>query len=85
MRCRLIFLKEDIKEFLMFVKWLPDYFRLHKNYGYDPDAYSFIIENYEMVLTSRTKTMSKPTYHWQDVVCEIDKWYEDDDEEKYQY
>ena len=74
----MVFLKESIKEFFEFVKWLPDYFRLHKNYGYEPDTYSFIIENYEMVLTERTNTMSKPTYNWQDVVCEIDKWYEDE-------
>ena len=75
---RLYFLKEDIKEFFMFIKWLPSYLRLHKNYGYNPDTYSFIIENYEMVLTNRTKTMSKPTYHWRDVVGEIDRWYEEE-------
>ena len=74
---RLYFLKEDIKEFLTFFKWLPAYFRLHKNYGYEPDTYSFIIENYEMVLTNRTKTMSKPTYYWQAVIREIDRWYEE--------
>lgn len=76
---RLHFLKEDIKDFFMFIKWLPAYFRLHRNYGYQPDTYSFIIENYEMVLTERTNTMSKPTYCWQDVVGEIDKWYEEVD------
>jgi len=80
MRDRLTFLERDIKEILMFIKWLPDYFRLHRNYGYKPDTYSFIIENYEMVLCERTKVMSKPTYHWQDVVREIDRWYEDMDE-----
>lgn len=85
MKDRLIFLKNDIKDFFLFIKWLPGYFRLHRNYGYDPDIYSFIIENYEMVLTSRTRFMSKPTYYWQDVVAQIDEWYEDDDEEKWQY
>lgn len=76
---RLYFLKEDIKDFFMFIKWLPAYFRLHRNYGYQPDTYSFIIENYIMVITERTNTMSKPTYRWQDVVGEIDKWYEEVD------
>lgn len=85
MKDRLIFLKNDIKDFFLFIKWLPGYFRLHRNYGYEPDTYSFIIENYEMVLTSRTRLMSKPTYYWQDVVAQIDEWYEDDDEEKWQY
>ena len=78
MKYRLMFFKEDIKEFFTFITWLPRYFRLHKNYGYEPDAYDFIIQNYEMVLTNRTRTMSKPTYHWRDVVSEIDRWYEDE-------
>lgn len=77
---RLLFIKEDIKEFFIFIKWLPGYFRLHRNYGYEPDGYSFIIENYEMVLINRTKTMSKPIHSWENVICEIDKWYEEDDE-----
>ena len=70
-------LKENIKDIFLFIKWIPGYFRLHKNYRYEPDAYSFIIENYESVLCNRTKTMSKPTYYWQDVVAEIDRWYEE--------
>ena len=79
MRDRLMFLKEDMKEFFTFIKWLPSYFKLHKNYGYEPDTYDFIIQNYEQVLCNRTKTMSKPTYHWRDVVYEIDRWYEEID------
>lgn len=75
---RLCFLKEDIKDLFLFVKWLPSYFRLHRNYGYQPDTYDFIIQNYETVLSNRTNTMSKPTYYWQDVVSEIDRWYEED-------
>ena len=78
MRQRLYFLKEDIKDFFRFVKWLPAYYKLHRNYGYHPDTYDFIIDNYETVLSNRTRTMSKPTYHWQDVVSEIDRWYEED-------
>lgn len=72
-------IKEIIKDFLKFIKWLPAYYRLHKNYGCEPDVYEFIIKNYEMVLCERTKTMSKPTYHWKDVVSEIDRWFEDED------
>ena len=78
MRQRLCFLKEDIKDFFRFIKWLPNYYWLHRNYGYEPMTYNFIIENYEIVLSERTRTMSKPTYHWQDVVSEIDRWYEED-------
>ena len=75
---RLYFLKESIKGFFRFVKWIPSYYLLHKDYGYDPRTYGYIIENYQRVLCERTQTMSKPTYHWQDVVSEIDRWYEED-------
>ena len=75
---RLMFLKEDIKDFFRFIKWLPSYYWLHRTYGYEPKTYNFIIENYEIVLSERTRTMSKPTYHWKDVVSEIDRWYEED-------
>ena len=78
MKQRLIFLKEDIKDLFVFIKWLPAYFRLHRNYGYHPNTYDFIIDNYQKVLAERTRTMSKPTYYWQDVVSEIDRWYEED-------
>lgn len=78
MRQRLIFFKEDIKDFFRFIKWLPTYYKLHRNYGYKPDTYAFIIDNYEKVLCERTRSMSKPTYYWQDVVSEIDRWYEED-------
>lgn len=77
MKYRLMFLKNDIKRFFVFVKWLPKYFKLHKNYGYKPDTYDFIIQNYEHVLCNRTKVMSKPTYHYNDVIREIDRWYEE--------
>ena len=78
-KMKLLFLKEDIKQILTFIKWIPSYFKLHKNYGYEPDVYDFIIQNYEKVLCQRTKLMSKPTYHWRDVVAEIDRWYESDE------
>ena len=76
MRFRLYLLKENIRELLLFFKWIPGYYKLHKNYGYKPDTYDFIIDNYEKVLCNTTKTMSKPTYCWRSVVNEIDKYYE---------
>lgn len=82
MKQRLYFLKDDIKDFFRFIKWLPAYYWLHRNYGYKPTTYDFIIQNYEIVLSERTRTMSKPTYHWRDVVSEIDRWYEEDEDWK---
>ena len=78
MRFILLNIKESIKEFFYFIKWIPGYYKLHRDYGYDPDTYSYIIENYEQVLCNRTKVMSKPTYHWRDVINEIDRWYEEE-------
>ena len=78
MKDTLLFLKENIKDFFIFIKWIPAYRKLHKNYGYHPYIYDFIIYNYQNVLTNRTRTMSKPTYTWQAVVSEIDRWYEED-------
>lgn len=68
---------EDVKYFLLFLKDIPGYYQLHMNYGYKPDTYGFIICNYERVLCETTKTMSKPTYHYRDVVNEIDRYYEE--------
>lgn len=77
MRFRLYLLKETISELLLFIRYLPGYYKLHTNYGYEPDTYDFIIDNYEKVLCNTTKTMSKPTYHWKSVVSEIDRYYEE--------
>ena len=76
-KLRLHFLLEDIKELLLFIKYIPGYYKLHKNYGYEPDIYDFIIENYVKVLCNTTKIMSKPTYYWKAVVSEIDRYYEE--------
>lgn len=77
MRFRLELLKESLTELLRFIIYLPGYYKLHTNYGYAPDTYDFIIYNYEKVLCNTTKTMSKPTYCWRDVVSEIDRYYEE--------
>lgn len=76
-RLKLLFLIEDIKFFLLFIKYLPGYYKLHMNYGYRPDTYDFIIDNYERVLSNRTKVLSKPTYCWRTVVSELDRYYEE--------
>lgn len=81
-KLRIRFLIEDIKELLLFIRYIPGYYKLHKNYLYEPSTYDFIIQNYEKVLCSRTKTMSKPTYYWRSVVNEIDRYYEEIYEEE---
>lgn len=36
-----------IKDIFLFIKNLPGYFKLQRDYGYTPDTYSYIVENYE--------------------------------------
>ena len=66
-----------MKTLIDFIKNLKSFYRFYKDYEYNGDECEFIIENYQEVLCSRTKTMSKPTYYANSVIGEIDKWYED--------
>ena len=66
-----------MKTLIDFIKKLKSFYRFYKDYKYNGDECEFIIENYQEVLCSRTKTMSKPTYYANSVIGEMDKWYED--------
>lgn len=70
-------IKNFIKGLIQFVKDIPEYYQLYTWYEYDPMTYDFIVHHYQSVLSNRTKRMSKPTYHWRDVVQELDEYYED--------
>ena len=76
-------------QFLTFLTKLKSFWKLYKDYGYDGEAIEFIIDTYEKLLCERTKTMSKPTYYLEDVLAEIDRWYEERDKvrvyESYDY
>lgn len=72
---------EPIKRVLTFLVNIPSFWKFYQNYGYDGECVEFIIDNYERVLCNRTKTMSKPTYYLEDVLRELDNWYEDRMEE----
>lgn len=60
-----------------FIKNIKSFWKFYKDYEYNGQDCEFIIENYQEVLRSRTKSMSKPTYYASAVIDEIDKWYED--------
>lgn len=66
-----------MKTLIRFIKNLKSFYQFYKDYEYNGDDCEFIIKNYQEVLCSRTKTMSKPTYYASAVIDEIDKWYED--------
>lgn len=65
-----------MKQFLKFLTKIKSFWKFYQNYGYDGETVEFIIDNYESVLCNRTKTMSKPTYYFEDVLRELDNWYE---------
>lgn len=64
-----------MKQFLKFLTKIKSFWKFYKNYGYDGGDVEFIIKNYQEVLCSRTKTMSKPTYYAGEVIKQIDEWY----------
>ena len=65
-----------MKTLIDFIKNLKSFYRFYKDYEYNGDECEFIIENYQEVLCSRTKTMSKPTYYSRDVMSQLDDWYD---------
>lgn len=66
-----------MKTLIRFIKNLKSFYQFYKDYEYNGDACRVIIESYQEVLCSRTKTMSKPAYCAKSVIAEMDKWYED--------
>ena len=66
-----------MKTLIRFIKNLKSFYQFYKDYEYNGDACRVIIESYQEVLCSRTKTMSKPVYCANSVIAEMDKWYED--------
>lgn len=78
MRWRIELFIEDVKLFFRAVKAIPSLAKMYLDYEYDGETVRFIIENYTQVLCNRTKVMSKPTYHYKDVISQIDEWYEDE-------
>lgn len=67
-----------MKTLIKFIKNLKSFYRFYKEYEYNGYDCEFIIENYQEVLCSRTKIMSKPTYYASAVIAEIDRWYQND-------
>lgn len=67
----------DVRTFFRFVVLINGYRKFYRYYEYDPETIRNIIENYQMVLTSRTKMMSKPTYTAEAVIGQLDDWYDE--------
>lgn len=66
-----------MKQFLKFLTKIKSFWKFYQNYEYDGEMVEFIIDNYQKVLCNRTKLMSKPTYYANDVIAQIDNWYDE--------
>ena len=65
------------KYFFRFIRRLHGYKKLDLEYGYAPDTYRFIVNNYSVVLRHRTRYLSKPTYTAEYVIEQMDEWYDE--------
>lgn len=61
---------------MKWIKRIYGFIKLYKDYGYEPKTWRHIVETYQLILLNRTFSMSKPTYYIEDILSEIDKWYE---------
>lgn len=77
-------LKYWLPDFWRFLRHIPGYYRLEvKQLGYEPEAYYFIVQQYEEVLMHITGgRMSKPTYHARDIISVVNDHFCDECEYK---
>lgn len=67
-----------MKQFINFLSRIGTFWKFYRDYEYDGEVMRLIVENYQEVLCSRTKLMSKPTYYARDVIEQMDEWYEEE-------
>lgn len=76
-----------MRELFGFIKNIGSFYKFWKDYEINGNTMAYIIEQYQSVLSNRTRCLSKPTYSSNTVICAIDEWYErvyeeQDEEEK---
>ena len=78
-----------MRDLIGFIKNIGSFYKFWKDYEFNGNAMAYIIEQYQSVISNRTRCLSKPTYSDSTVICAIDEWYErvyeeQDEEEKEQ-
>ena len=75
-----------MRELFGFIKNIGSFYKFWKDYEFNGNAMAYIIEQYQSVISNRTRCLSKPTYSADTVVSALDEWYErvyeEQDEEK---
>lgn len=65
-----------MRELFGFIKNIGSFYKFWKDYEFNGNAMAYIIEQYQSVISNRTRCLSKPTYSASTVICAIDEWYE---------
>ena len=65
-----------MRELFGFIKNIGSFYKFWKDYEFNGNAMAYIIEQYQSVISNRTRCLSKPTYAASTVICAIDEWYE---------
>ena len=65
-----------MRELIGFIKNIGSFYRFWRDYEFTGDDTAYIVEQYQSVLSNRTRCLSKPTYTASNVICAIDEWYE---------
>ena len=66
-----------MRELFGFIKNIGSFYKFWKDYEFTGEDASFIVEQYQSVLSNRTKFLSKPTYFASAVVNALDEYYEE--------
>jgi hypothetical protein len=65
-----------MRELFGFIKNIGSFYKFWKDYEFNGNAMAYIIEQYQSVISNRTRCLSKPTYSAETIVCALDEWYE---------
>jgi hypothetical protein len=65
-----------MRELFGFIKNIGSFYKFWKDYEFNGNAMAYIIEQYQSVISNRTRCLSKPTYSANTVISAIDEWYE---------
>ena len=65
-----------MRDLIGFIKNIGSFYKFWKDYEFNGNAMAYIIEQYQSVISNRTRCLSKPTYSADTVVSALDEWYE---------
>ena len=77
LRFRFLCLKDSVRSFFRFIRFLPGFWRLNRFWDVDPDFYGWVIRQYATVMNEMTGgQLSKPSHCAETVIEEIWEYME---------